>query len=159
MMHSVFQLLAALGVIAGLVWAFTAGTVAVLDDSEKRSIREQVTKIWIGIQEAGPFGIVKAPLLLFSTIVVGVFCALWFSPVWIRILVVVAALPSIVLVLASILALILTPFRRRLHKFVTFLLDRISLREKAAVAVAFAALFTTLIGIVALLTALPTLVR
>jgi MFS family permease len=69
MMHSVFQLLAALGVIAGLVWAFTAGTVAVLDDSEKRSIREQVTKIWIGIQEAGPFGIVKAPLLLFSTIV------------------------------------------------------------------------------------------
>jgi hypothetical protein len=74
-------------------------------------------------------------------------------------LVVVAALPSIVLVLASILALILTPFRRRLHKFVTFLLDRISLREKAAVAVAFAALFTTLIGIVALLTALPTLVR
>ena len=68
-MHTLFQLLTALGVIVGLVWALTAGTVGVLDDSHKSSIREQVTKTWINIQEAGPFGTIKAQLLLFSTVV------------------------------------------------------------------------------------------
>ena len=55
--------------------------------------------------------------------------------------------------------LLLTPFRRRLHTFVTFALDRISLREKAAIAVVWGLFFATLIGIVALLAALPTVVR
>jgi hypothetical protein len=82
-------------------------------------------------------------------------CAIWFSPIWIRVLAVNAALPSVSLFCVSIFALFLTPWRTRIHRIISFVLDKVALREKAVVAIAV----TVGIAVVAFLSLVPSLLK
>ena len=83
-----------------------------------------------------------------SLIVPALWCAIWFSPVWIRVVAVIATLPSVLLFVFTIIALLLNPWRVQIHRSVLFVLDKFALREKAVVAMAVA-LCIAVISIVA----------
>jgi hypothetical protein len=90
-------------------------------------------------------------------VVPALWCAIWFSPIWIRVLAVVAALPSVLLFLVTIIALLLMPWRARVHRAVSFLLDKIALREKAVVALGVTAGIVVLTLLTVILTFVPSL--
>jgi len=95
--------------------------------------------------------------LAMCLVVPALWCAIWFSPIWIRILAVVAALPSILLFLVTIIALLLMPWRARVHRSVSYLLDKIALREKAVVALGVTAGVVILTILVVILTFIPSM--
>ena len=91
--------------------------------------------------------------------IIAIFCLVVFSPVWIRVVVAVAALPSVVLLISTLIALLLVPFRRRIHLGVSWLLERIRSNEKAVIASGLTIFFVCLVGIAAFLTYLPSALK
>jgi hypothetical protein len=97
------------------------------------------------------WGIVAVLILLFVVnkfvgiclIASAIFAALWFGPPWITTFAVNAALPSAALLVLSIFALVMYPFRVRIHAAVGWILDKAALREKLVIAIGVA--FLTLI--------------
>lgn len=85
-------------------------------------------------------------------VVPAIWCAIWFSPIWVRVFAVVAALPSVLLLLVTLVAFVLSPWRNALHRRISRLLDKIALREKAVVAIGV----VIVVGIVVLLSYTPT---
>jgi hypothetical protein len=71
------------------------------------------------------------------------------------VLAVIAALPSVSLFCVSIFALFLRPWHARVHRVISFVLDKVALREKAVVAIAV----TVGIAVVAVLSLVPSLVK
>jgi hypothetical protein len=99
--------------------------------------------------------VVISKFFVVCLIVPAIWCAVWFSPIWIRVFAIVAAMPSVLLLLVTVVAFLLSPWRSAVHRQVSRLLDKIALREKAVVAIGV----TMLTGLIVLLSYIPTFFR
>jgi hypothetical protein len=68
--------------------------------------------------------------IAFALFIPGAIVALFFSPEWIKIAAVNAALPGLLVLLLSVFAVVVFPFRRWIHRSVLEILDRATLHDK-----------------------------